>query len=62
MRRDSTYDDTDKAALHKALLALHRCPRCRKKLVAVRMHNDVWACNECVETWYVPKESVTRRS
>lgn len=44
MRRDNRFDDTDKAALHKALLATNVCPDCRGALVA-------FVCQDCKRQW-----------
>lgn len=49
------FEDIDRAALHRALLALHACPHCRAELVPVASLADVWACPACRETWHVPR-------
>ena len=47
------YEQVDKAALSKALVALRVCPRCRADLRPVAFTEDVWGCATCRETWYV---------
>jgi ribosomal protein L37AE/L43A len=56
MKVDRAYEAIDKAALYKALLALRTCPNCRGDLQPVAFCADVWGCNECKETWHLPKE------
>ena len=51
------YEETDKAALYNALLALRTCPNCRGDLRPVALFEDVWGCKPCRETWYVPDET-----
>ena len=53
------YEAEDKGALREALVALHICPnsRCnRRDLRPVALVVDLWGCEQCHETWYVPKE------
>ena len=52
----SPYEQTDKLALDRALLALHVCPRDRTDLRPVALCEDTWGCENCRETWYLPKE------
>lgn len=52
------YEAEDKWALRKALVALHVCPNkgCnRKDLQPVAFTDDVWGCDNCKETWYLPE-------
>ncbi len=51
------YEETDEAALRRALLALRICPRCRRDLRPVANALDVWGCESCKETWYLKPES-----
>lgn len=52
------YEAEDRAALRKALVALHICPneKCmRRDLLPVALCKDVWGCSSCDETWYLPE-------
>jgi hypothetical protein len=56
------YEEADKNALMKSLLAWHVCPRCRSDLRPVAGVPDTWGCagygygQHAPETWYVPEE------
>lgn len=57
------YEAADNYALKHALIALHVCPnkRCgRADLRPVALCEDVWGCEQCHETWYVPQGEVNR--
>ena len=54
MRQDNRFEEIDRAALHNALLALRWCPHCRTDLRPVAFCEDVWVCELCAETWYLP--------
>lgn len=56
MRRDNRFEETDKAALNRALLGLRVCPHCRADLRPVAYYQDVWGCTKCRETWHLPIE------
>lgn len=49
------YEAMDKAALHNAQLDLHICPLCTTDLRPVAFFEDTWGCENCHETWWVPK-------
>lgn len=48
------YEATDKAALRQALLNLHTCPECRDDLRPVALFDQVWWCERCRESFYIP--------
>lgn len=51
--RPDRWEDTDKAALYAALLALRTCPNCRADLLPVAFLENVIGCGACKETWHV---------
>ena len=53
------FEAVDRAALHRALLALHTCPRCRGDLLPVASLDAVWGCRRCGETWHLPEDEAT---
>jgi uncharacterized protein YbaR (Trm112 family) len=51
------YEVEDKLALHRALLSLLVCPKCRKDLrPAYTSPEGTYACVACDETWHLPSE------
>jgi ribosomal protein L37AE/L43A len=50
------FESIDRAALHNALLAMKTCPHCRADLLVYPLADNVWGCQACKETWYLPKE------
>lgn len=56
MRTENRWEDTDKAALVNALLALKTCPRCRRDLHLVAFLDHVYGCADCRETWHYPED------
>jgi ribosomal protein L37AE/L43A len=50
------YEETDKSALKRALLALRTCPNCRADLQPVALLENVWGCHSCKETWHLEPE------
>ena len=59
MRTDNRFEEIDKIALQRALLAMRVCPHCRKDLKPVVLYDEVYACDNDehpFESWYLPKE------
>lgn len=57
MDRARRFEDIDRAALRDALLELRVCPNqaCRRYLKPVALLDEVWGCENCRETWHLPK-------
>lgn len=53
---DNRWEDTDKAALNRALLALRICPKCRGDLLPVAYTPETWGCAPCKETFHIPPQ------
>lgn len=54
MRPGDKWEEADKVALRRALMALGACPNCRADLQPVAYTADVWGCPKCRETWHKP--------
>lgn len=54
--RTNKYEETDRNALYQALLGLKTCPNCREDLKYYPLAEDVWGCERCKETWFLPVE------
>lgn len=60
-RHTNEYEDQDRRALRRALLALHVCPDCRRDLrPAPSGEAGVWACVTCDHAWSLEPGGATR--